>query len=251
MSTRTTLRLALLVTMLPLAAAAGSLRVGPTRVDLSPRHPVAVLEVENTGDSATLAQVDRLAWSQNAGEESLEPTPDLIATPLVMNLAPGATQKVRVGLRDLGGPGIERSYRVIVGEVTPTFVASAGLRFAVRVSVPVFASTREPRPGSAQEAPVLNWKLRPDIEGCGRIEVSNESDHHEHVIYAELLAAAGRPLWDSGSPDYVLAGAQRSLTPPVCAPASSQNLQLRLTTEPRTITLPAPAGAMLAESKPE
>jgi fimbrial chaperone protein len=248
MNTRT-LRLALLLTALPLAATAGSLRVGPTRIDLSPRHPVAVLEVENTGDSATLAQVDTLAWTQNAGEESLEPTPELIATPLVMNLAPGATQKVRVGLREL--PGAERSYRVIVGEVTPTFVASAGLRFAVRVSVPVFASNRDPRPGSPQEAPVLNWKLRPDIEGCGRIELGNESDHHEHVIHAELLAADGRPLWDSSSPDYVLAGAQRSLSPPVCTPTSSQDLQLRLITETRTVTLPAPAGAMLAESKPE
>ena len=97
---------------------------------------------------------------------------------------------------------------------------------------------------------MLNWKLRPDIEGCGRIQIGNESDHHEHVIHAELLAADGRPLWDSGAPDYVLAGSQRALTPPVCAPASSPGLQLRLITENRTITLPAP-GAMLAESKPE
>jgi len=240
-----------LCTALPLAAAAGSLRVGPTRVDLSARHPVAVLEVENTGDSPTLAQVDALDWTQNAGEESLEPSPNLIATPLVMNLAPGETQKVRVGLRELGGAGNERSYRVIVGEVTPTFVASAGLRFAVRISVPVFASTRMPQTADAREPAALNWRLRPDIQGCGRLEIANESDRHEHVIHAELIGADGQLLWSSAAPDYVLAGAQRDLTPPVCTPASSRGVQLRLTTESRTITLPPPAGGMFADSKRE
>ena len=160
----------LLSTALPLAAAAGSLRVGPTRIDLSAQHPVAVLEVENTGDSPTLAQVDALTWTQNAGEEVLEPSPDLIATPLVMNLAPGETQKVRVGLRELGSDRTERSYRVIVGEVTPTFVASAGLRFAVRISVPVFASSRASQSAGARDSTELTWRLRPDVQGCARLE---------------------------------------------------------------------------------
>ena len=155
----------LLCTALPLAAAAGSLRVGPTRLDLSAQHPVAVLEVENTGDSPTLAQVDALTWTQNAGEEVLEPAPDLIATPLVMNLAPGETQKVRVGLRELGSDRTERSYRVIVGEVTPTFVASAGLRFAVRISVPVFASTRAPQSAGARRRSPLPERRGEDRPG--------------------------------------------------------------------------------------
>ena len=250
MNTRT-LRLALLCTALPLAATAGSLRVGPTRVDLSPLHPVAVLEVENTGDSATLAQVDALAWTQNGAEESLEPTPELLATPLVMNLAPGETQKVRVGLREVAGAGNERSYRLIVGEVTPTFLTSAGLRFAVRISVPVFASSRGPRAAGAQDGTALNWRLRPDIEGCGRVQISNESDYHEHVIHAELIGADGQLLWNSEAPDYVLAGSQRTLAPAVCMPASPRGVQLRVTTESRSVTLPPPAGGMFADSKQE
>jgi len=250
MSNRT-LRLTLLCTALPLAATAGSLRVGPTRIDLSPRHPVAVLEVENTGDSATLAQVDTLAWAQNGGEESLEPTPELLATPLVMSLAPGETQKVRVGLRELDGAGSERSYRVIVAEVTPTFVASAGLLFAVRISVPVFASTREPQTTAAHAAATLNWRLRPDIQGCSRVEIFNEADRHEHVIHAELIGSEGQLLWSSGGPDYVLAGAQRTLAPPVCMSDSSRGVQLRLATESGTLTLPPPVGGMFADSKRE
>jgi fimbrial chaperone protein len=246
-----TLRLTLLCTALPLAATAGSLRVGPTRIDLSPRHPVAVLEVENTGDSATLAQVDALAWTQNAGQESLEPTAELLATPLVMNLAPGETQKVRVGLREPAGAANERSYRVIVGEVNPTYLASAGLRFAVRISVPVFASSRGPQTDGAADTTALNWRLRPDIGGCGRVEITNESDYHEHVIHAELIGADGQLLWNSDAPDYVLAGSQQTLAPPVCMPASPRGVRLRLTTESRSVTLPPPAGGMFADSKRE
>jgi fimbrial chaperone protein len=242
---------ALLCTVLPLTAAAGSLRVGPTRLDLSTQHPIAVLEVENTGDSPTLAQVDALTWTQSAGEEVLEPAQDLIATPLVMNLAPGETQKVRVGLRELGNDRTERSYRVIVGEVTPTFVASAGLRFAVRISVPVFASTRAPQGAGAREPTALTWRLRPDVTGCARLEIANEADRHEHVIQAELISADGQLLWRSGGPDYVLARAQRSLASPVCTPASSRGIHLRLTTESRTINLPAPDGSLFADSQRE
>src|SRR5437868_14203290 len=86
--------------LLPLTSLGGSLRVGPTRIDLSARHPVAALEVQNTADAPTLAQLDVFAWTQAGIGDSLAPTTDLIATPLVLNLAPGETRIVRVGLRE-------------------------------------------------------------------------------------------------------------------------------------------------------
>ncbi|HWM67399.1 MAG TPA: fimbria/pilus periplasmic chaperone [Steroidobacteraceae bacterium] len=244
------LQLGIALAVLPLASIAGSLRVGPTRIDLSPRHPVAVLEVQNTGDTATLTQVDTLVWKQDAGDESLEPTPELIATPLIMTLAPGETQKVRVGLREPNSVDAEQSYRVIVGEVVPTFVASTGLRFAVRVSVPVFAAPNEPAATGIIAQTALSWSARPGTEGCERVLITNTSQHHDHVIHAELLAANGEVLWESAAPDYVLAGAWRTLRPEVCAPVSSRATELRLTTENRTITLPPVAAGMLVDAHP-
>jgi fimbrial chaperone protein len=244
------LQLGIALAMLPLASIAGSLRVGPTRVDLSPRHPVAVLEVQNTGDTETLAQVDTLIWTQDAGDESLEPTPELIATPLIMTLAPGETQKVRVGLREPIGVSAEQSYRVIVGEVAPTFVASAGLRFAVHISVPVFASPNEPTSTGIDAPAALSWSARPGSQGCERLSIDNASQRHDHVIRAELLAANGEVLWESGAPEYVLAGGRRSLRPEVCSPASTRATELRLTTESRTITLPPVAAGMLVDANP-
>ena len=134
-------QIAVVALALPFAASAGSLRVGPTRIDLSPRHPVVTLDVQNTGDAPTLVQADPLSWAQDAGEETLDSTSELIATPLVVSLAPGETQKIRVGLREPNRAPAERAYRVLVSEITPTFLASAGLRFAVRISVPCVRRT--------------------------------------------------------------------------------------------------------------
>ena len=242
------LRFGIVLTILPIASIAGSLRVGPTRIDLSPRHPVAVLEVQNTADTDTLTQVDTLKWTQSTGDESLEPTAELLATPLIMTLAPGETQKVRVGLREPVRVGAEQSYRVIVGEVTPTFVASAGLRFAVRISVPVFASSNEPTSTAIAAPPALSWSAHPGNQGCEKVSITNASQRHDHVMRAVLLAANGEVLWESGAPEYVLAGSRRSLHPEVCAPASTRATELRLTTESRTITLPPVDAGMLVDT---
>jgi fimbrial chaperone protein len=239
---------ALICAAISWSANAGSLRVGPVRLDLSPKHPVAILEVQNTGDAATLAQVEALDWSQGVEGESLEPSSALVATPLVMNLAPGETQKVRVGLRTPNESQIERSYRILVEEVSPTFVASAGLRFAVRISVPVFAVSGEEKL-AAPDADALSWTARQAGPGCQRLLVSNNSSAHMHLLRTELLGPRGDVLWEAGGPEYVLAGSRNRLRDEVCAPISTHGSQLRLTTEGRTIILPISGAGMFVDVK--
>jgi fimbrial chaperone protein len=210
---------------------------------------VAILEVQNTGETPTLAQVDALDWSQGARGESLEPSSELIATPLVMNLAAGETQKVRVGLREPARFEVERSYRLVVEEVAPAVVAAAGLRFAVRISVPVFAVGTDRRVTGGGDSEGLSWARRPASPGCEHVLVSNTSDRHVHLLRAELLSAQGEALWESGSPDYVLAGSQQRLRPEICSPVSIPGSTIRLTTESRTIILPASDAGMLVDVK--
>jgi fimbrial chaperone protein len=240
---------ALVCTAICWSANAGSLRVGPVRLDLSPKHPVAILEVQNTGDAATLAQVEPLDWTQSLDGESLEPSSDLVATPLVLNLAPGETQKVRVGLRAPNGSQIERSYRVLVEEVSPTFVASAGLRFAVRISVPAFAVSAEEKLAAYPDADALSWTTRQAGPGCQRLLVSNNSSTHMHLLRTQLLDTRGEVLWEAGAPEYVLAGSRNRLREEVCAPISIRGSQLRLTTESRTIILPMSGAGMFVDVK--
>ena len=233
--------------VLPSWAVAGSLRVGPTRLDLSARHPVAVLEVQNTADSATLAQVDTFFWTQRGGGDLLEPTTELVATPLVLNLAPGETHLVRVGLREPNRSPVERSYRLFVREVAPASVPGSGLRFAVRIGVPVFALPADMRPGGAM--PELSWRWIPDIEGCASVQISNPSERHDRVLSAQMLSRAGEVLWQASEPAYLLPGSRRLLLPALCAPSLKESATLRLVMEGYTVNLAVQTSSLVVDAQ--
>jgi fimbrial chaperone protein len=235
--------------LLPSCAVAGSLRVGPTRIELSVRHPVAVLEVQNTGDEATLAQLDSFVWTQSGTGDLLESTADVITTPLVVNLAPGETRLVRVGLREPNRAAVERSYRVFVREVPPAAVLESGLRFAVRIGVPVFAVPVDMRPGGS-EAADLTWRWLPDLHGCASVQLANSAAHYERVLVAEMLSSSGEVLWRTSEPAYVLAGSRRALPPAVCAPSLKEVATLRLATESHTFDLPVEPPSLIVDANP-
>jgi fimbrial chaperone protein len=227
----------------PERAVAGSLRVGPTRLDLSVRHPVVVLEVQNTGGSAALAQLDTFAWRQAGGGDLLEPTADIIVTPTVMELAPGETRLVRVGLRQANAAEVERSYRLFVREV-PTEGGPA-LRFALRIGVPVFALAAQAGVVPAD----LGWRwMPPDVGGCTGVQVINSSGRHERILAGEIVSAAGEVLWRSSEPVYVLARSRRRVPPALCAPSMKEAASLRLTLESRTLVLPAEAPSLILDA---
>jgi fimbrial chaperone protein len=234
--------------LLPLTSLGGSLRVGPTRIDLSVRHPVAALEVQNTADAPTLAQLDVFAWTQEGVGDSLVPTTDLIATPLVLNLAPGETRVVRVGLREPNHTAIERSYRLFVREVAPMFVPGTGLQFALRIGVPVFALPVDSRPGAVSAPGELSWRWLPDINGCATVQLINPSARHERVLAAEMLSRSGELLWRASEPTYVLAGSRRALPPALCAPSLREAVALRLEMESGTVNLPVEAPSLVVDA---
>lgn len=239
---------ALCFVVLPLTALGGSLRVGPTRIDLSGKHPVAALEVQNTADAPTLAQLDVFAWTQEGGGDSLSPTTDLIATPLVINLAPGETRIVRVGLREPNRTAVERSYRLFVREVAPTFVPGTGLQFALRIGVPVFAVPLEARPGAVSAAGELSWRWLADINGCATLQLTNPAAQHDRILAAQMLSHGGEVLWRATEPVYVLAGSSRVLPPALCAPSLKEAVTLRLETASGTVTLPVEAPSLVVDA---
>ncbi len=234
--------------LLPLTASGGSLRVGPTRIELSVRHPVVALEVQNTADAPTLAQLDVFAWSQEGVGDLLAPTTELIATPLVLNLAPGETRVVRVGLREQNHTAVERSYRLFVREVAPTFVPGTGLQFALRIGVPVFAVPVDTRPGSVSVPGGPSWRWLPDINGCATLQLTNPSARHDRVLAAAMLSRGGEVLWRATEPAYVLAGSRRALPPALCAPSLGEAATLRLELESGTVNLPVEAPSLVVDA---
>lgn len=185
-------------------ASAGSLGVGPTLVELTAKQPVAVLKIRNTGDSPSIVQMETLAWNQDDGNDKYVATDEILATPEVFELAPGALREVRVGLRSTNPADGERSYRVYVREVPPkTGKAEQQLSFAVRIGVPVFASRAK-----RAETHKLSWKLQPSESGCPKLALQSRSPSRQRISHLRLTAG-DTILWDSDAPVYVLAGATR------------------------------------------
>ena len=189
------------------SALGGSLWVGPTRIELTREHPVAVLEVRNDNPAPTIVQVERMSWSQNGGTDGYAPTSLLIATPPVFELAAGATQTLRVALRDWQQLTAEEAFRIYVREVPRTPSGpSSGLHFALRVGVPVFASS----PGAS---PHLQWALKATAGGQLALGAHNTGGHWAHVVRMEVrTAGGGQVLWRSSEAGYVIAGGERLWT---------------------------------------
>jgi P pilus assembly chaperone PapD len=163
---------------------------------------------------------------------------------LVVSLAPGETRLVRIGLRAPNRAAVERSYRVFVREIPA--VTEGGLRFAVRIGVPVFALPADLHSGTVARTPhELTWRWLPDLHGCASVQVFNPSARHDRVLAAEILSVSGEVLWRSSEPMYVLAGSKRMLPPALCAPSLQEASTLRLATESDTLDLPVEAPSLI------
>ncbi len=192
-------------------ATASTFNISPIRANLGGARHTEVLTLANAEDEPVVVQVRVVRWSQAGGEESLEDTRDLLATPPVLQIGPKSEQIVRVALRQPPDPGRELSYRLIFQEVPQApkkdFV---GLRVALRLSVPVFIA-----PATGKPAPDVAWQSRWLDDGKLEIAADNRGNAHLQVSDFEVQLAQGAPVRGLSS-KYVLPGSRMSwvLTPP-------------------------------------
>jgi len=187
----------------PAAALATSLSVAPTRVELTPNARSGSVTLENTGPTATTVQVETFAWTRGNSVESLEPTRGLLAVPAVFVLPAGERQVIRVATRD-AAHDVEATYRLLITEVpTEDPDTAAGIRFALRLSLPVFIT-----PVGAKAEPRWSWQ-----RGAGgrSLEVENTGRAHLHVRRLAIHdKGTGRLLAEIDQPSYVLARGRHS-----------------------------------------
>ena len=100
-----------------------------------------------------MVQVQTFAWPRSPASADLEPTRDLLAVPPVFELAGNAQQIIRVALRGAAAGEREQAYRLLITEVPRGGAPGTGVRFALRLSLPVFVT-----PAGAEPRPV--WSLR-------------------------------------------------------------------------------------------
>lgn len=214
----------------PIASASG-LQVAPTGLEFASDAAAQALWLTNTGEGELRAQVRAFAWTQANGEDQLEPTQALIASPPMLVLAPGQRQLVRVirAGSNKAAAG-EQAYRLLVDEL-PETAQQSGVQYVLRYSVPVFVDGAT-APATAD--PPLHWNVRREGETLV-VEADNQASHHAQLAGVQLLPADSAPIaLVPGLLGYVLGGSTMrwSVDVPPASPLAATRVRIQVDGEP-------------------
>lgn len=128
---------------------AGTLSVSPTLIDQKAPASTAALTVQTLGKEPMRVQVRLFRWVQVDGQDRLEPTRDVVASPPMLKVAPGADYTVRIvrtAKRPVTG---EESYRLLVDQLPePKDKKANQVTLVIRHSIPVFFGTGSEKPAA-------------------------------------------------------------------------------------------------------
>jgi fimbrial chaperone protein len=182
-------------------AAASSFTIAPIRAELGTAHRSVALTLTNAGDEPVVVQVRVMAWSQPEGQERLDETHDVLASPAVAQIPGKASQIVRVALRGTPDADRELTYRLVVDEVPQAAPAAFnGVRVALRLTVPVFVA-----PVRGRAAADVHWDVKRLSDGEFEVYALNRGTAHVQVIDFNLRVGAATPL-HANTGRYVLPG---------------------------------------------
>jgi len=192
----------LVILFTSLAAGAQSLAVLPVNIFMPPGQMATTLTVTNQSNSETAIQIRGYAWNQPDGaDDQLTPSDAIVVSPPIATIAPGATQVVRLILRQ-PAQGREVTYRILVDQLPPP--AQPGMVHVVlRLSIPVFVQPASRAVGHVHYHVEVN-------NGQSYLVAANDGLSHDVIRDIVLTTSDGRKLkTESRALPYVLAGATR------------------------------------------
>lgn len=185
---------------LPATSPAASLQVAPTSLQLTARQNADALWVSNSGTAPVQVQVRVYRWTQQNGQDQLQPTDELQVSPPMQALSAGQQQLLRVVRTDPQAPPQQLAYRLIVDEVPGLDPQRSGMQFVLRYSLPVFVQPTEPG------TPRLQARLVTLGDGRPALEVHNEGRAHAQLADVGIGTPERPQVLHPGLLGYVLAG---------------------------------------------
>jgi fimbrial chaperone protein len=183
-------------------AHSASLQVEPVLVDVIAPAAASSVTLRNEGTSNLTAQVRVYRWSQVNGQEKLEPTNDVAASPPAAELTPGARNIVRI-VRTRKDPVFgEESYRLFIDQLPQPAQGRAGLvSLVVRHSIPVFF-----RSGNVGN-PEVSWSAQIS-KGKVTVTARNNGQRRLRIARLQLRDGKGSSIkFGEGLVGYALGGA--------------------------------------------
>ena len=184
-------------------AAAGSFRINPVTVAVMPDQGAAELRLHNEDSKPVGVRVTALRWTQADGRDRTDATRDLVVSPPIFTVAPGAQQLIRIGFRNRA-PGA--AYRIIVEEIPGPRTPGTGIAVSLRLDLPLYVVARR------EAAPALNWAARRGPDGALIVEGRNAGDLHSQILAIEARDSSGRVVGRTQAMGVVLPSSSRAWT---------------------------------------
>lgn len=181
------------------SANAGGLQVSPVSMALSKTERAGVFTISNNSETSMNVQARVFKWTQSAQDEYvLEPTNDLIVTPPIMQLAPGAPQELRL-IRTLSPSEGEQHYRLIVDQLpTPSAQPQKGISLLIRHNIPVFLNSTD------SPTVLLQWRAQASGKDKTRITIHNPDKNRAQIARVWLEKSGASSTAPSTTPTTLL-----------------------------------------------
>jgi fimbrial chaperone protein len=221
---KTASRLASLLLALAVAghAAAGEFVINPLRLTLDRSARASEIVVRNDDKAPLRLQVEAMRWTQDAqGVDRYEPSDGLLYFPRTMEIPPGESRIVRVGVR--GTPVTsEDAYRLFIEELPPASTSSeqvqgTSLRIFLRIGVAVFVAPVQPdRKAEITGLAIAGRQGEWSVKNAGNVHI-----RADQIEVAGLSRDGGRLFVTPFADRYFLPGVTRTMRFEVPADACS------------------------------
>jgi fimbrial chaperone protein len=180
-------------------ASAALLQIEPILLELNSPATAGSLAIRNDEDTDVSVQTRVFRWVQINGYEMLNPTTDVVASPPIVTLAPGADYTIRIVRTATTAVHGEESYRLWVDQLPPSpQLVQSGVNILIRQSIPVFFRA------SQITRPSVSWALHLQA-GRLLITAANSGDERLRIASLELRDEAGTTAsFGNGLVGYVL-----------------------------------------------
>lgn len=215
--------LALAIAWAPASAAASNFTVFPTEVNLSASATSALVTLRNQAKTPLRFEITLVAWSENErGVMNLAPSADVTFFPRLIELPPGGSRNIRVGIKPDVARDVELSFRLFVEELPDQSAPIANaVSIRTKVGLPVFVRPAKPaRSAVIESVTVDGGKVLTRIRNTGNLHINVDS------IAVKGTGASNAPTFArEGTGWYVLPGATRIFELPLnaaeCAPTTA------------------------------
>jgi fimbrial chaperone protein len=204
------------------SASAASLEVAPVLLQVTSPGAATTVTLRNSGAHPIATQTRVFRWIQEGGNERLEPTADVVASPPAAELRPGqdyVVRVVRLAQKPVEG---EEAYRLLIDELPEVSHRPLTVNFVVRHVLPLFFDA------SDSSAPEAAWRVTQKGRNV-TLTATNAGDRRIRLAEVKIGNGAKSVSFGPGLAGYALGHSSMSWTAAASGPALPSGAKVTIT----------------------